>query len=258
MSETSSRGGTGRVPAEQRARARGVRLLLAGATVAALTTVTTAGDAAAAPCPPGVPSWMPCQASGFPTPMSGMPSSPWSWWTSPPVSAPPVSTPPVTVPPVAVPPVTVPPVTVPPVPVPPPLPRSPQVVPDAARQLLDLVNQERLRAGLTPIQTRDDVTAIALAHSRRMAEAGDIFHNRGYFSLATRRLLRSVIRGENVAYNGSIENAHARLMRSPAHRANLLDRRFTVAGFAVVQAPDGRYFITQNLFQPARPARRAR
>jgi len=45
-------------------------------------------------------------------------------------------------------------------------------------------------------------------------------------------------------------------MNSPGHRANLLNPRFSVAGFAVVQAPDGRYFITEDFFQPARPARR--
>ncbi|MGH9281357.1 MAG: CAP domain-containing protein [Acidimicrobiales bacterium] len=154
---------------------------------------------------------------------------------------------------------TVPPVTVPPAPPPPvaspPLPVVPQPVPDAARRLLELANLERQRAGLAPLRTRDDVTAIALAHSHRMALAGDIFHNRSYFSRAARRQLKSVFRGENVAYNGSVEVAHARLMRSPGHRANLLNRRFSVVGIAVVQASDGRYFITEDFLQPVRPPR---
>jgi len=55
-----------------------------------------------------------------------------------------------------------------------------------------------------------------------------------------------------------VESAHARLMNSRGHRANLLNPRFSVAGFAVVQAPDGRYFITENFLQPTRVWRGAR
>lgn len=260
MTQTSSRGGTEPVTPGRRAKARAVRLLVASTGIAVLTTVAIAGDAGAAECPTGSPWWMRCETTErAPYPTAGTTSSPWSWWMSPP-TAPPVTVPPVTAPPVTTPPVTTPPVAAPPVPAPPvplpPLPQTPQSVPEAAQRLLDMVNEERRRAGLKALQARDDVTDIALAHSIRMAHAGDIFHNGGYFTKAIRRSLRTVNRGENVAYNGSIESAHARLLRSPAHRANLLNRRFSVAGFAVVQAPDGRYFITQDFLQPTRPARR--
>ncbi|MFP5377551.1 MAG: CAP domain-containing protein, partial [Acidimicrobiia bacterium] len=122
---------------------------------------------------------------------------------------------------------------------------------DAARRLLDLANAERSKSGLGALAWRDDVATIALAHSQRMAQAGDIFHSDSFFGTAVKKLLNAVARGENVAYNGSIESAHSRLMASSGHRANILDARFSVAGFGVVRHADGRYFITQNFIQPA-------
>ena len=176
--------------------------------------------------------------------------------------APAPTTPTTVAPVVSLPPVTLPPVTIPPVVAPPPTMRT---APEAARRLLDLTNAERQRAGLGGLTHRDDVAGIAIAHSERMAQSGDIFHNDNFFGTAVKNLLNAGARGENVAYNGDIDAAHARLMASAGHRANILDGRFSVAGFGVVQAPDGRYFITENFIQPAgapraaapRPARTA-
>lgn len=141
--------------------------------------------------------------------------------------------------------------TVPPVAVLPPAPVAPHSVPGAAQRLLDLANSERAKAGLGPLVSRDDVVDIAIEHSFRMAAEGTIFHNDVYFSDAVKRLLNSKARGENVAQNSSIDDTHTRLMNSPGHRANLLDPRFSVVGFAVVQATDGRYYTTQDFLQPA-------
>ena len=162
---------------------------------------------------------------------------------SAPTTAPPAPT--TTVPP----PVALPPVTVPPVIAPPPAPAV--SVADAGRRLMDLANAERAKAGLGALAWRDDVAAIALAHSERMAAAGDIFHSDSFFGATVKNLLNVVARGENVAYNGSVESAHSRLMASSGHRANILDSRFSVVGIGVVRHADGRYFITQNFIQPA-------
>lgn len=143
-----------------------------------------------------------------------------------------------------------PPVTLLPPP-PPPSPAAPRSVPEAARRLLDMVNGERAKTGLPRLTSREDVVSIALAHSQRMAASGTIFHNDSYFTEAVQRLLNSKARGENVAQNSSVDDTHTRLMNSPGHRANILDPRFTVAGFAVIQAADGRYYTTQAFLQPA-------
>lgn len=167
--------------------------------------------------------------------------------------------PPITLPPITLPPITLPPVTAPPLPiVSQPLPGPAATVPNAASHLLDLVNGERSQAGLRPLVSRDDLVTIALKHSQDMAAAGDIFHNDNFFTAAVKRLLNSAMRGENVAYNGDVDNAHLGLMGSPGHRHNILDPRFSFVGIAVVHASDGRYFITQDFLQPAGASRAPR
>ena len=123
--------------------------------------------------------------------------------------------------------------------------------PVAAGQLLLLANAERSAAGLPMLEGRYDVTEVAFGHSRRMAAAGDLFHNDEYFTPAVRQRLGARTLGENVAQNRSADDAHRRLMLSPAHRDNLLNPRFTVVGMAVVRTADGTGYITQDFVEPA-------
>ena len=124
--------------------------------------------------------------------------------------------------------------------------------PAGARRLLELANQERARAGLAALVSRDDVVAIALQHTKTMAATGGIFHNDAYFGSAVKARLDALARGENVGVSGSVDDIHARLMASTAHRANILDRRFTVAGMAVVRDASGQVYATQDFLQPRR------
>lgn len=256
MTHSSYQDNDARATTKGKRRPGPARFLLAAAGLGIVAGVATPTSATAADCPTDPRSAWSCPGAWTGT---GATPQPMPTWPMPgagaSVTPAPRATAPVTVPPVTIPSVTVPPVKAPPVTTPARL-LAPRSVPDAARRLLELANLERQRAGLRALTARDDVTALASAHSTRMALSGDIFHNSIYFSSTTRQRLKTAFRGENVAYNASIDNAHARLMRSPSHRANLLNRRFSVVGFAVVQAPDGRYFITENFLQPARPARR--
>lgn len=219
---------------------RFVGLLLGGVSVSFGIGLATAPGAAAVQCPGGAILLGNLCISFGPTPTSP---------TTTPAATPPTTSAPV----VQLPPVTLPPVTVPPV----LNPSAAPVVPEAAQRLLDLANAERRNAGLGGLSSRDDIVAIALAHSQQMAQAGDLFHSDSFFGSAVKNLLNAAVRGENVAYNGDIDNTHARLMASPGHRANLLDARFSVVGFGVVKAADGRYFVTQNFIQPAGAPRAA-
>lgn len=212
---------------------RATALLLAAAGLSGGAAVATAGSAAAAgPCASGAVLFGNiCIAVGYPAP------------TTPPVTTTPTTAAPL----VSLPPVTLPPVTLPPAATPGPA----TAVADAAQRLLDLANGERQRAGLGQLTSREDIAAIALAHSQEMAQAGDIFHSTSFFASAVKNLLNAGVRGENVAYNSDLDVAHARLMASAGHRANLMNPSFSAVGFAVVRAADGRYFITQDFIQPA-------
>lgn len=221
----------GRRPERRRTRRGLGTSLVAALALGVGAGVASAGSAGAAPaCPPGtVAVAHTCFPLRMPTTTS---TSTTSTSTVPPPASAPVTLPPVTVPAAVA-------------------PSSPVAVAEAARRLLELANDDRRRAGLGPLRPREDLQAIALEHSRTMARAGDIFHSESFFSAAVKRLLDASLRGENVAYNTNVDDTHTRLMASPGHRANLMNPRFTTAGFAVVLSPDGRYFTTQNFIQPA-------
>lgn len=228
MQTTTSGDRNGAVDGGRFRRRRPAGRLLLGAAVGLVALLGSAGPAASAECTTAMLFLRLCGATPTPLP------APTTTTTAPPLAS--------------LPPVTLPPVTLPPVLTPPP---APVTSVEAARRLFDLVNAERQKAGLGALTSRDDITAIAVAHSQRMAEAGDIFHSDSFMSAAVKSLLGAGVRGENVAYNGDIDAAHARLMASPGHRANILDGRFSVAGFGVVRHADGRWFITQDFIQPA-------
>ena len=122
--------------------------------------------------------------------------------------------------------------------------------PAAVSRLLTLMNNERRSHGLPLFAQRGDVTVTSKGHSEAMAAAGTIWHNDAYFTAANKKRLDAALLGENVARNPDIDDAHRRLMNSPGHRANLLDRRFTVVGLAVYRSSTGSLYVTQNFVQP--------
>ncbi len=122
--------------------------------------------------------------------------------------------------------------------------------------LLQLVNRERVSAGLGALESRGAIVTIASGQSHAMAARGDIWHNEAYLTSSTRSSLGAGAMGENVATNGSVDDAHRRLMASPGHRSNILDGRFDAVGISVVHDNNGRLFITQD-FVDSKPAPRA-
>lgn len=118
--------------------------------------------------------------------------------------------------------------------------------PGGAARLLQLVNRERVAAGLPALEARGEITSIAGGHSRSMASRRSIWHNDAYFTAPTRQSLRAKGLGENVALNASVDDAHRRLMASPGHRANILNASFDAVGISVVHDESGTFYVTQN------------
>ena len=125
-------------------------------------------------------------------------------------------------------------------PPPPPAPAA-----DPAAELLALANAARADAGVAPLRASADAADVARGWSESMASSGVLAHNDAWFTPAVRSRLGARRLGENVAYAGSISQAHATLLASPGHRANLLDAGFTVVGMAAVLR-DGRWWVTQD------------
>jgi uncharacterized protein YkwD len=125
---------------------------------------------------------------------------------------------------------------------------------DATAVLVDLANRDRAVVGLAPLAVDGGSNAIAGSWSGAMADRGALAHNDAWFTASNRARLGAKLLGENVAYAGTLADAHRTLMNSPHHRDNLLDARFTVVGMAAVER-HGLWWVTQDFAQvPVAPA----
>lgn len=117
------------------------------------------------------------------------------------------------------------------------------------KQLLDLVNRERARAGLSRLQWDDHLADAARAHTQMMVDSGQLSHQfRGEPPLPQRAgaagaHFNSV--AENVAYAGDIASLHQNLMQSPHHRANILSPESNAIGIGLA-AKDGELYVTED------------
>jgi uncharacterized protein YkwD len=111
----------------------------------------------------------------------------------------------------------------------------------AERQLMEMANAERARAGLAPLKMDDGIVRAARAHAAEMAAQNQLSHQ---FSdeppvpqrLAASSSLHLERTGENVAMAADPDQAHHALMSSPPHRDNLLSPNYNVAGFGVIRS----------------------
>lgn len=114
--------------------------------------------------------------------------------------------------------------------------------------MLDLVNQERAKAGLKPLQM--DLQLVKLARMK----AQDMIDNRYFshtsptygspFEMMKSHGVQYRTAGENLAGAPTVDTAHNNLMNSPGHRANILNSNFSKAGIGVVSGgPYGKMFV---------------
>ena len=110
--------------------------------------------------------------------------------------------------------------------------------PDLERQMLDLVNQERQAAGLSPLAPDPELTEVARRHSADMFARGYFAHDTPEgltpFDRMRAANVRFAIAGENLALAPTIPVAHTGLMNSPGHRANILRPQFGRLGIGVM------------------------
>lgn len=113
----------------------------------------------------------------------------------------------------------------------------------AESQMLDLLNEERRRAGLSTLARDSAVDQVARAHSMDMLHRGYFAHENleGLSPFDRMRLagIRFTSAGENLALAPTVMLAHQGLMDSPTHRANILSPQFARVGIGAAHA-DGR------------------
>lgn len=118
-----------------------------------------------------------------------------------------------------------------------------------AALMVSMVNQARTQAGLPPMIVDVAMAAVARAHSEDMAANGYFSHMNGAGLNPFDRMRLAGISfrgaGENIARNGSTTAAHAGLMESAGHAANILNERFTRIGIGIYIAGPNTMFFTQ-------------
>jgi uncharacterized protein YkwD len=117
------------------------------------------------------------------------------------------------------------------------------------QQLFDLVNREREKARLPKLEWSDRLAQAALAHSKLLAENRDLSHQFSGEPILQERIGATSLRfnsvAENVAAAADVDTAHAALMKSPGHRANILHQDYNAIGISIVER-DHELYVTQD------------
>lgn len=111
------------------------------------------------------------------------------------------------------------------------------------KEMLQLINQERAKAGAAPLTLDPELVRIARLKSQDMIDKNYFDHySPTYgdpFTMMRNMGVQYGFAGENLAGNPSLDNAHETLMASPGHRKNILNPNYTHVGIGIVEG--GRY-----------------
>ena len=113
---------------------------------------------------------------------------------------------------------------------------------DAAseNEMIKLVNNERFSRGLKPLKPQENLQRVARTHSQDMLEKGYFSHidpqGRDPFDRMKESEIKFASAGENLAFAPNTNIAQSGLMKSPGHKANILNPDFTRVGIGVIDA----------------------
>jgi uncharacterized protein YkwD len=117
------------------------------------------------------------------------------------------------------------------------------------RELFDATNRERLAHGLPALQWNDALAVAARKHASEMAQKDALSHQfPGEPSLPSRVKQAGahfVWLSENVALGPNTSLIHAEFVKSPPHRANILDTDMNVMGIGIVER-NGQLFAVED------------
>lgn len=127
---------------------------------------------------------------------------------------------------------------------------NPRPRPDLEVRMLELVNRERVVAGLKPLAPDPELTEVARRHSADMFARGYFAHvtpeGRDPFDRMRAAKVRFETAGENLALAPTVQVAHRGLMNSPGHRANILHKDFGRVGIGIMDGGIRGLMVTQD------------
>ncbi len=106
---------------------------------------------------------------------------------------------------------------------------------------MDLVNQERAKAGLKPLAADMKLVELARQKSKDMIVNKYFAHQSPTYGSPFDMMKAAGVSyrtaGENLAWAGSVQRAHDSLMQSEGHRKNILNPNYTHIGIGIVDGP---------------------
>jgi uncharacterized protein YkwD len=113
----------------------------------------------------------------------------------------------------------------------------------AGEQVRMLVNETRAANGVGNLAVNDVLEARAQAWAEHLATIGTLVHTP---DLSVGLNFRWRVLGENIGYAGDVSKVCDAFLKSPTHRANVVEPRFTVIGVGVAVDGHGRTFVVQQ------------
>ncbi len=128
-------------------------------------------------------------------------------------------------------------------------PEAPSGLTAEQARMLELVNQERAKAGLNALKWDAEVARVANIKAQDMVQNNYFSHTSptygSPFDMMKSFGISYRTAGENLAGYNSVEGAHNGLMNSDGHRANILNPNFTHIGIGVQKSPRYGYVFVQ-------------
>ena len=122
--------------------------------------------------------------------------------------------------------------------------------PDLEIKMLELVNRERTKRGLKPLQWDPEILPVARAHSQDMFVRGYFSHytleGKDPFDRMKAAGIKYYSAGENLALGPSLSICHEGLMNSPGHRANILNPTYGRVGIGILDGGAYGLMISQE------------
>jgi uncharacterized protein YkwD len=109
--------------------------------------------------------------------------------------------------------------------------------------MLDMINKERIKAGVKPLKMDPALVPLARTQSNDMFRRGYFSHvnpeGKDPFQRMKDSSIQFIAAGENLALAQTVEIAHRNLMNSPGHRANILNPAYGRVGIGIM---DGGFY----------------
>lgn len=115
----------------------------------------------------------------------------------------------------------------------------------AEKDSVTRINSERKSRSIRTLATNTELRTVARNWSLTMCKQGKLYHNPKLGS----QVKNWRVVGENVGRGSTVSSIHTAFMKSPGHRANILDKRYTQVGVGVYKK-GSTLWLTQVFRQP--------